>query len=43
MLQVGNSMPQFSLRTRDREVFTDEELRGSIAVVAFYPMAFTGG
>jgi peroxiredoxin len=43
MLQPGDSLPQFSLRDPDREKFTDEELRGAIAVVAFYPMSFTGG
>ncbi|PZC41797.1 MAG: Peroxiredoxin [Chloroflexi bacterium] len=43
MLQVGDALPEFSLRDPDREKFTDAALRGSIAVVAFYPMSFTGG
>lgn len=43
MLQPGDSMPEFSLRDPEREKFTDERLRGAIAVIAFYPMSFTGG
>ena len=43
MLQVGDSMPAFSLTNGEREPVTDEAFRGSIAVIAFYPMAFTGG
>ena len=43
MLQPGDALPQFALRDPDRERFTDERLRGGIAVVAFDPMAFTGG
>jgi peroxiredoxin len=43
MLQPGDRMPEFQLRDPDREQFTNEELTGQIAVVAFYPMSFTGG
>ena len=43
MLQPGDSMPEFALRDPEREKFTDEKLRGAIAVIAFYPMSFTGG
>jgi peroxiredoxin len=43
MLQPGDALPGFELRDADREVFTDEDLRGVIAVMAFYPMSFTGG
>ena len=43
MLQPGDPLPEFALRDPEREKFTDEELRGSIAIVAFYPMSFTGG
>ena len=43
MLQIGEALPEFTLRDPDRETFTDEQLRGAIAVVAFYPMSFTGG
>ncbi len=43
MLQPGDRMPEFQLRDPDREKFTHENLAGDIAVVAFYPMSFTGG
>lgn len=43
MLQVGDSMPEFTLMNGDREKVTDEAFRGAIAVIAFYPLAFTGG
>ena len=43
MLQVGESMPALSLTNGEREPVTDEAFRGSIAVIAFYPLAFTGG
>lgn len=43
MLQPGDGLPAFTLRDPEREKFSDEQLRGSIAVMAFYPMSFTGG
>jgi len=43
MLQPGDRLPSFTLRDPDREKFTDDQLRGSVAVMAFYPMSFTGG
>ena len=43
MLQVGDRMPEFTLRNVDREEVTDDDLRGEIVVMAFYVMAFTGG
>lgn len=43
MLQPGDRMPEFKLRDPDREEFTHEALAGQIAIVAFYPMSFTGG
>ena len=43
MLQPGDAMPQFTLRDPEREKFSDDELRGEVAVIAFYPMSFTGG
>ena len=43
MLQIGDRMPSFSLRDRQREEVTDEAFAGQIAVLAFYPMSFTGG
>ncbi len=43
MLEVGAQMPDFTLRNTQREVVTQDDFAGSIAVLAFYPMAFTGG
>ena len=43
MLDPGAQMPEFWLRDPDRERFTNENLMGEIAVIAFYPMSFTGG
>ncbi len=43
MLAVGDRMPDFTLRNTEREEVTQEYFDGSIAVIAFYPMAFTGG
>jgi peroxiredoxin len=43
MLEVGASMPQFTLRNAKREEVTQEAFRGGVAVLAFFPMAFTGG
>ena len=43
MLEVGASMPAFTLRNTKREEVTHESFRGAVAVLAFFPMAFTGG
>ncbi|MGE0228935.1 MAG: peroxiredoxin family protein [Dehalococcoidia bacterium] len=43
MLQVGDRMPSFSLRNSNREEVTQDDFLGSVAVLAFYPMSFTGG
>ena len=43
MLQPGEQMPEFRLRDPDREAFTNEHFTGDVAVIAFYPMSFTGG
>ena len=43
MLQPGDRMPAFTLRDSSREIFTQEHLAGAPAVIAFFPMAFTGG
>ena len=43
MLEIGSSMPEFTLLDAQREKVTQETFAGSIAVLAFYPMAFTGG
>ena len=43
MLQVGDRMPAFALRDSEREEVTQDDLLGSVAVMAFYVLAFTGG
>ncbi len=43
MLEVGSKMPAFSVRDTQREEVTNESFAGEITVLAFYPMAFTGG
>ncbi|HJM88463.1 MAG TPA: redoxin domain-containing protein [Dehalococcoidia bacterium] len=43
MLEIGAKMPDFTLRNTQREEVTQEMFDGSIAIMAFYPMAFTGG
>lgn len=43
MLAVGDRMPSFSLRNSNREEVTQEDFLGSVSVLAFYPMSFTGG
>jgi len=43
MLQVGDRMPAFTLRNSSREAVTQEDFLGSVSVLAFYPMSFTGG
>lgn len=43
MLQVGDRMPAFSLRDPQRKEVTQDDFLGAPAVLAFYPMSFTGG
>jgi peroxiredoxin len=43
MLQPGDRLPEFELRDTKREVVTHEHFLGAPGVLAFYPMAFTGG
>jgi peroxiredoxin len=43
MLEVGAKLPEFTMRNSHREEVTQEQFGESIAVLAFYPMAFTGG
>ena len=43
MLEVGATLPEFTMRDAQREEVTQENFVGSIDVLAFYPMAFTGG
>lgn len=43
MLEVGTQIPSFSLRDTARAEVTEQDFAGQIAVLAFFPMAFTGG
>jgi len=43
MLGIGDRMPEFMLRDAEREEVTQAHFDGSIAIIAFYPLAFTGG
>lgn len=43
MLEVGDRMPAFSLRDPQRKEVTQDDFLGAPAVLAFYPMSFTGG
>jgi peroxiredoxin len=43
LLEVGDRIPDFALRDPQREEVTQEYFEGSIGVMAFYPMAFSGG
>ena len=43
MLEPGDPMPAFKLLDPDRETFTEANFTGEVAVMAFYPMSFTGG
>jgi peroxiredoxin len=43
MIEVGAKLPAFTMKNAAREDVTQDEFAGSIAVFAFYPMAFTGG
>lgn len=42
-LEVGQPAPPFTLRDRDRQKVTLESYPDKHLVVAFYPLAFTGG
>lgn len=43
MLQVGDKAPDFILRTADGGEVKLSDYRGRPVVLAFYPLAFTGG
>ncbi len=40
---VGDPAPAFVLRNKDREEVTQQSYPGKHLVLAFYPLAFTGG
>ena len=42
-LEIGKPAPAFTLRSKDREEVTRESFPGKHLVLAFYPLAFTGG
>lgn len=41
-LKVGDSAPEFTLRSHDGRTISLAELRGSRVVLAFFSFAFTG-
>ena len=41
--EVGSPAPPFTLLNKDREQITLESFAGKHLVLAFYPLAFTGG
>ena len=41
--KVGQPAPPFTLRNKDREEVTLDSFPGKHLVLAFYPLAFTGG
>jgi len=43
VLEVGRPAPPFVLRNRAREEVTLDSYAGKDLVLAFYPLAFTGG
>jgi len=42
-IEVGKPAPKFALRNKKREEVTPETYAGKHLVLAFYPLAFTGG
>jgi peroxiredoxin len=42
-LEVGQKVPPFTLRDRDRQEITQDSFPGKHLVMAFYALAFTGG
>lgn len=43
MLQVGDQIPAFTLRDKERNEVTQADFAGQPGVLAFYVLAFTGG
>jgi peroxiredoxin len=41
-LSVGDSAPEFSLPDQDKQIVSVAELRGTPALLVFYPFAFSG-
>lgn len=42
-IEVGQPAPAFSLRNKKREEVTGDSFPAKRLVLAFYPLAFTGG
>ena len=42
-LEIGQPAPSFTLLDKDRTAITLESFPGKHIVLAFYPLAFTGG
>jgi len=42
-IEVGQPAPPFTLMDKDRQQITLESFPGKHLVLAFYPLAFTGG
>jgi peroxiredoxin len=42
-IEVGQPAPPFTLRNKKREEVTLDSFPGKHLVLAFYPLAFTGG
>lgn len=42
-IEIGQPAPPFSLRNKKREEVNQETYPGKHLVLAFYPLAFTGG
>ena len=43
MLSVGSQMPEFVVRDTERQKVSNQDFDNVVTVIAFYPMAFTGG
>jgi len=42
-IEAGQTAPPIKLRNKDREEVTLDDFEGKNIVLAFYPLAFTGG
>ncbi len=42
-IEVGDTLPRFELKNQEGELVTDEDLRGTSAILFFYPRAMTPG
>lgn len=42
-IEAGQQAPAIKLRNKDREEVTLDDYAGQNVVLAFYPLAFTGG